>query len=98
MHITPAHLTTLIAVAELGSMIAAARHLRYAPSTVSAHITSIERQIGGPVVERTPDGARLTPHGERATGIARRILALYDEMTATTARRAASSARRANLT
>lgn len=78
MHITAVQLMTLVAVADLGSMIAAARSLGYAPSTVSAHISAVERHVGTPVVARTADGTRLTPAGRQAVAVARMIVGLYD--------------------
>lgn len=78
MHITAVQLMTLIAVAELGSMVAAARQLGYSPSTVSAHINAVERHVGRPVVARTADGSRLTSAGRQAVLVARMIVSLYE--------------------
>ena len=80
MHITAVQLITLIAVAELGSMVAAARKLGYAPSTVSAHINAVERLVGGPVVARTADGSRLTSAGRQVVAVARMIVGLYEHL------------------
>ena len=56
-------LTVLLAVAEHGSLGAAARAVGLTQPTVSARIQSMERQVGFAVVERGPRGSRLTPAG-----------------------------------
>ena len=56
-------LVVLLAVAEHGSLGAAARAVGVTQSTVSARVQGMERQVGFALVERGPRGSRLTPAG-----------------------------------
>jgi molybdate transport repressor ModE-like protein len=65
------HLAAFEAVAQEGSFHRAARRLRYAQSTISHQIATLERIIGKRLIERgagpqpvrlTPTGATLLPH------------------------------------
>jgi DNA-binding transcriptional LysR family regulator len=53
----------LVAIAEDGSFRAAAQRLRVAAPSISQQIRLLELEVGGPLLERLPRGARLTPAG-----------------------------------
>ena len=52
-----------IAIAETGSFRAGAQRVRVAPPSLSQQIRLLEQEVGGPLFERLPRGARLTPAG-----------------------------------
>jgi DNA-binding transcriptional LysR family regulator len=54
----------LLAVAEKGSLRAAARHLGLAQPSISRSIRELERDLGVPLLERRARGTVLTPSGE----------------------------------
>ena len=54
----------LLAVAQTGSLRAAARHLRVAQPSISRRIRSLEREVGVPLLERQARGTVLTPSGQ----------------------------------
>lgn len=54
-----------VAVAELGSFSAAARHLGLGQPTLSRRIAELEGQLGEPLFVRKPQGCELAPAGER---------------------------------
>lgn len=54
----------LQAIAETGSLAAAARALHFGQPTVAHHLDALERHLRTTLVERTPRGAELTPIGE----------------------------------
>lgn len=58
-----AALQVFLAVALTGSLNAAARELGVSQQAVSARITSIEKQTGVVLVNRSPQGSTLTPAG-----------------------------------
>jgi DNA-binding transcriptional LysR family regulator len=58
------HLRYFVSVAEQGSFLRAAEHVRVAQSALSKQIRDLEREIGAPLFERLPRGARLTAAGE----------------------------------
>jgi DNA-binding transcriptional LysR family regulator len=62
-----------LAVAEAGSLSAAARRLHITQPTVSRRVALLEAQLGEAVFVRTADGARLTSFGERLLEPARRM-------------------------
>jgi DNA-binding transcriptional LysR family regulator len=72
-------LRSFLAVAESGSVRAAAEELVVTQAAVSASIAALQRSLGVPLV--TPDGRglRLTDAGTSYAGYARRILGLLDE-------------------
>jgi LysR family transcriptional regulator, regulator of abg operon len=62
---TLTQLRMFIAVAEAGSLRAAARRLDVAQSGITQQLRKLEAMAGGPLFERDVRGARLTPVGER---------------------------------
>lgn len=73
-------LRTLVAIADFGSFVAAARALHLAPPTVSLHVSELEARIGAPLLLR--ERGRVLPTGVGATLIerARRLLNESDAM------------------
>ncbi|UOX92709.1 LysR family transcriptional regulator [Amycolatopsis sp. FBCC-B4732] len=71
-------------VAERGTLTAAATALGYTQSAVSRQIASLERAAGVPLLERRPDGVRLTAAGQivlrRATGVVDQLDATAREL------------------
>jgi DNA-binding transcriptional LysR family regulator len=59
------HLRDVIAVAERGSLRAAARHLGIAQPTLTRSIRELERELGAALFERRARGMTVTPIGER---------------------------------
>jgi DNA-binding transcriptional LysR family regulator len=53
----------LLAVADKGSLRAAARHLGLAQPSISRSIRELERELGAPLLERRARGTVLTPSG-----------------------------------
>jgi DNA-binding transcriptional LysR family regulator len=78
----------LVAVVDEGSFTAAAARLHVSQPGLSHQIQTLERQLGGPLLERLPRGVRLTPAGRTALPHARASIAH--------AERAASAAMRAS--
>ncbi|MBO0872138.1 MAG: LysR family transcriptional regulator [Pseudonocardia sp.] len=72
-------LASFLAVAEGGSMTAAATSLHLSQPRVSAHIASLETTVGAALFERRARGVTLTPLGQRLLPRARRI---FDELQA----------------
>jgi DNA-binding transcriptional LysR family regulator len=58
------HLRYFCAVAEEGTFSKASRVLHVSQSAISEQIADLEREIGGPLLDRQPRQTRLTPHGE----------------------------------
>jgi DNA-binding transcriptional LysR family regulator len=59
------HLRDVIAVAERGSLRAAARHLGIAQPTLTRSIRELEHELGATLFERRARGMTVTPIGER---------------------------------
>ena len=76
---TVARLRALVAVADSGSVRAAARHLTVTESAVSAALAALAREIRVPLVERDGRGLRLTAPGRAYADYARQILGLHEE-------------------
>jgi DNA-binding transcriptional LysR family regulator len=74
-------LETFRTVANTRSFTRAGAELGYSQSTVTAHIQSLEREIGSPLFERTRFSREisLTETGERTLDYAARLLALAQE-------------------
>ncbi|EON11226.1 MULTISPECIES: LysR family transcriptional regulator [Pandoraea] len=68
-------LRTLVAIADRGSFVDAARALHLAPPTVSLHIAELEDRIGAPLLSRKRGHVRPSAIGEMLIGRARRLLA-----------------------
>lgn len=68
-------LAVLAEVADRGSLNAAAGRLRIAVSTAMRRLDGLERALGLRLVDRRPDGARLTPAGVAILDRARPLLA-----------------------
>lgn len=83
MAFSDASLTALrvfLAVAERGTLTAAAAALGYTQSAVSRQIASLERAAGATLLERRHDGVRLTPAGHV---VVRRAAAVVEQVDAT---------------
>jgi len=76
---TEARLRAFVAVAETGSVRAAAQRLVVTESAVSAAVSALTRDVGTPLLEREGRGLRLTPSGQTYAGYARTILGLHAE-------------------
>ena len=63
-----------IAIAEEGSLSAAALRVAVAQPSLSQHVLSLERELGVKLLERSPRGVSLTASGEVLLSHARRIV------------------------
>ncbi|HVM13569.1 MAG TPA: LysR substrate-binding domain-containing protein [Egibacteraceae bacterium] len=72
-------LRTFVAVADTGAVRAAAALLVVTPSAVSSALSSLQDEVGTPLVMREGRGLRLTEAGLIYADYARRILGLLDE-------------------
>ena len=72
-------LRTLVAIADTGSVTAAAKRLAYTQSTVSMQLQRMEAQLSLTLHEREGRRIRFTSEGARLLNHARRLLALNDE-------------------
>ena len=68
------HLRYFCAVADYGTFSKASRELHVSQSAISEQIADLEREIGGPLLDRAVRGARLTPQGEVFLEEARKTL------------------------
>ena len=64
----------VVAIAECGSMRAAARHLHAPQPVLARNLRSLEREIGGNLFERRARGMIATPLGDIVIDGARRVL------------------------
>jgi DNA-binding transcriptional LysR family regulator len=76
---TQARLRAFAAVAETGSVRAAAQRLVVTESAVSAAIAALTREVGVPLLERHGRGLSLTQAGRTYAGYARTLLGLHAE-------------------
>ncbi len=76
---TVARLRALVAVADSGSVRAAARRLTVTESAVSAALAALAREVRVPLAERDGRGLRLTAPGRAYADYARQILGLHEE-------------------
>lgn len=67
-------LELLLAVARHGSLGRAAAELGISQPAASARIQGVERQLGVPLLERSPRGSRPTPAGQLVIGWARQVV------------------------
>lgn len=72
-------LRTFLAVAETGSVRAAAQDLVVTQAAVSASLAALQKSLGVALLEPDGRGLRLTLAGEAYTGYVRRVLGLLDE-------------------
>jgi DNA-binding transcriptional LysR family regulator len=77
--VTWARLRTFLAVADTGSVRAAASRLSVTESAVSAALAALQAELGAVLVERQGRGVRLTAAGQVYAGYARKILGLLEE-------------------
>ena len=82
------HLQTLIAIADLGNLAAAAQALHLAPPTVSLHIKELESRLQADLVVRGRRQAELTPAGEVLVQEGRQLLLACDDLMERVRRRA----------
>ncbi|MEY9855735.1 DNA-binding transcriptional LysR family regulator [Catenulispora sp. GAS73] len=87
MAVTLRQLEYFVAVVDTGSFTAAAAELHVSQPGLSHQIQALERELGGPLLERLPRDIRLTPAGRTALPHARASLA-HAERTASAAKRA----------
>lgn len=69
-------------VAEHGSTLAAARHLDVTQSTISRHLTALEKQLSVQLFDRRQTGLVLTQKGLELLDVARQMDLLADSMAA----------------
>jgi len=67
-------LTTLIAVADQGSFLKAAKELYITPASVMNQMNKLERIVGVKLIERTNQGAKLTAAGQSIYQDAKRMI------------------------
>jgi DNA-binding transcriptional LysR family regulator len=72
---------SFLAVADAGSVTAAAVRLFRTQSAVSLQVKRLEESLGQPLFDRQARGVALTPRGEQLVPYARRVVALLDEAT-----------------
>src|SRR5436190_6212444 len=87
MVISLRQLEYFVSVVDEGSFTAAAQRLHVTQPGLSHQIQALERELGGPLLERLPRKVRLTPAGRMALPHARASLA-HAERTSSAARRA----------
>ncbi len=68
----------LLAVANHGSTVAAAKALGVNQSTVQRRMAELERQLGRPLLVREPSGYQLTPLGRELLPLAEKVAAAID--------------------
>lgn len=76
---TLAQLQTFLAVAEAGSVRAAAERLMVTQSAVSTSLAALQRSLGLKLIDRDGRGIRLTDAGATYANYVRRIFRLLDE-------------------
>jgi LysR family transcriptional regulator, low CO2-responsive transcriptional regulator len=77
--VTLTQLRTFLAVAETGSVRAAAEHLVVTESAVSSCVAALQKDLELALVTKNGRGLRLTEAGEIYAGYARGVLGLLDE-------------------
>jgi LysR family transcriptional regulator (chromosome initiation inhibitor) len=80
VRITPVQLASFVAVIEHGSVTAAARHLRYSTSSVSMHMSSLERGLGSQLVRRVEGCYVPTEAGRYILHLSRQVLEGYGRL------------------
>ncbi|MCK1803069.1 MULTISPECIES: LysR family transcriptional regulator [unclassified Brevibacterium] len=79
MNWTLGQLRTFVAVADHGTMTAAARVLGYTPGAVSQHMSALRRVVGTDLVVQSGRGLALTETGQLLLGRARAVLAAEEQ-------------------
>ncbi len=74
VHFDLRHLRTIAALAEQGSLAAAARRLHLTQSALSHQLKALEAQVGAPLFVRKTRPLRLTRQGERLRRLAEEVL------------------------
>ena len=74
------HLKTFVMVAEVGHLTRAAERLHTSQPAVSAHIKSLEEELGVTLFIRTPKGMSLTREGKLLKDKARTALTCVDDL------------------
>jgi DNA-binding transcriptional LysR family regulator len=85
-------LQTLIAIADLGTLAAAAQALHLAPPTVSLHVSELESRVGTALLVRGRRQSNLTTAGQALVEGGRRLLSDSDHLLAGVRRRAEGAA------
>ena len=67
-------LAAAVAVADHGTFTAAAEALGISQPSISLAVRNLERELGTPLFERAPSGARVTTAGDALLGPARQVL------------------------
>lgn len=78
--VSPAQLRSLVMVASTGSVTIAARRLDYSPSTVSTHLSALERDLGVRLLRRADGKFVATRKGLQVVSIAARVLAELERL------------------
>lgn len=73
-------LKTLLAVARLGTFVAAGNHIGLTQSAVSAQIRTLEKALGSNLFDRSGRSATLNAAGQRALPMAREIIEIFERM------------------
>lgn len=74
MNITLRQLRYFLALAREGHFTRAAETMHVTQPALSMQIRTLEAEVGGPLVERTPMGVVLTPQGRALVGQARQVM------------------------
>lgn len=72
-------LMVFLQVARIGQLTKASRHLNLSPSSVSAHIASLENDVGATLFERGSRGMKLTASGKILLQAAEQMEALWNK-------------------
>lgn len=81
-------LRSFFAIVEQGSLNKAAERLRVSQSTLTRQMQTLEHDIGGPLLERSPGGVALTATGHALLEGAKPVLAKFDTVLADVCKRA----------
>lgn len=73
------NIRAFLAIAEIGSLSAAARKLNVAPSVISKRIGRLEDEMGSALFVRTPRKAEITPFGDRYLPRFRALVQEFDD-------------------